>query len=203
MKIIVDAMGGDNAPAALVRGALEAHKIHGVDILLVGRTADILRVVEDCGEKTLPAGVEIKDAPEVVEISEMEVIADDELTEDEIAYEKAISLPYVALINGVRCMRLYPGESLSTIAREYNISRYELLEYNEAPNDELFHEGDIVYLAKKKNKFNDAQDTYIVQEGDTWRSISQLFGVKFSYLLEKNNKSLSDQPVAGERIRLR
>ena len=142
-------------------------------------------------------------AEEVVEISEMEVIADDELTEDEIAYEKAISLPYVALINGVRCMRLYPGESLSTIAREYNISRYELLEYNEAPNDELFHEGDIVYLAKKKNKFNDAQDTYIVQEGDTWRSISQLFGVKFSYLLEKNNKSLSDQPVVGERIRLR
>ncbi|MBQ6987114.1 MAG: phosphate acyltransferase PlsX [Oscillibacter sp.] len=70
MKIIVDAMGGDNAPGALVRGALEAHKVHGVDILLVGRTADILRVVEECGEKTLPAGVEIKDAPEVVEISD-------------------------------------------------------------------------------------------------------------------------------------
>ena len=70
MKIIVDAMGGDNAPGAVVRGALEAHKAHGVDILLVGRTADILRVVEECGEKTLPEGVEIKDAPEVVEISD-------------------------------------------------------------------------------------------------------------------------------------
>ena len=70
MKIIIDAMGGDNAPGALVRGALEAHKVHGVDILLVGRTADILRVVEECGEKTLPTGVEIRDAPEVVEISD-------------------------------------------------------------------------------------------------------------------------------------
>ncbi|MBQ6206766.1 MAG: phosphate acyltransferase PlsX [Oscillospiraceae bacterium] len=70
MKIIVDAMGGDNAPGAVVRGALDAHKAHGVDILLVGRTADILRVVEECGEKTLPDGVEIKDAPEVVEIAD-------------------------------------------------------------------------------------------------------------------------------------
>ena len=70
MKIIVDAMGGDNAPQAIVQGALDAHKQHGVDILLVGRAAEVLRAVEACGEKTLPAGVELKDASEVVEISD-------------------------------------------------------------------------------------------------------------------------------------
>ena len=70
MKIIVDAMGGDNAPQAIVQGALDAHKQHGVDILLVGRAADVLRAVEACGEKTLPAGVELKDASEVVEIAD-------------------------------------------------------------------------------------------------------------------------------------
>ena len=70
MKIIVDAMGGDNAPAAVVQGALDAHKKHGVDVLLVGRAADVLRAVEACGEKTLPAGVELKDASEVVEIAD-------------------------------------------------------------------------------------------------------------------------------------
>ena len=68
MKIIVDAMGGDNAPAAVVQGALDAHKTLGVDIILVGRAAEVLKCVEDCGEKTLPKGVEIKDASEVVEI---------------------------------------------------------------------------------------------------------------------------------------
>ena len=68
MKIIVDAMGGDNAPQAIVQGALDAHKLHGVEIVLVGRAADVLKAVEACGEKTLPAGVEIKDASEVVEI---------------------------------------------------------------------------------------------------------------------------------------
>ena len=70
MKIIVDAMGGDNAPQAIVQGALDAHRLHGVDIILVGRAAEVLRAVEACGEKSLPAGVEIKDAKEVVEIAD-------------------------------------------------------------------------------------------------------------------------------------
>ncbi len=70
MKIIVDAMGGDHAPEEIVRGALEAHRAHGVEILLVGRAAEVLRAVEACGEKTLPAGVEIRDASEVVEIED-------------------------------------------------------------------------------------------------------------------------------------
>lgn len=70
MKIIVDAMGGDNAPLEIVRGALDANRNHGVEIILVGRTAEVLKGVEACGQKSLPAGVEIKDAKEVVEIAD-------------------------------------------------------------------------------------------------------------------------------------
>ncbi|WP_295752261.1 phosphate acyltransferase PlsX [uncultured Oscillibacter sp.] len=70
MKIIVDAMGGDNAPLAVVQGALEAHRECGTDVILVGRMADILKAVEQCGEKNLPAGVELRDATEVVEIAD-------------------------------------------------------------------------------------------------------------------------------------
>lgn len=70
MKIIVDAMGGDNAPLEIVRGALDANRNHGVEIILVGRMAEVLKAVEACGQKSLPAGVEIKDAKEVVEIAD-------------------------------------------------------------------------------------------------------------------------------------
>ena len=70
MKIIVDAMGGDNAPLEIVRGALDANRNYGVEIILVGRTAEVLKGVEACGQKSLPAGVEIKDAKEVVEIAD-------------------------------------------------------------------------------------------------------------------------------------
>ena len=70
MKIIVDAMGGDNAPLEIVRGALAAHKAYGVDILLTGRAEAVLQAIADCGEKDLPKGVEIANATEVVEIAD-------------------------------------------------------------------------------------------------------------------------------------
>lgn len=70
MKIIVDAMGGDNAPLEIVRGALAAHKTYGVDILLTGRAEAVLQAIADCGEKDLPKGVEIANATEVVEIAD-------------------------------------------------------------------------------------------------------------------------------------
>ena len=70
MKIIVDAMGGDNAPLEIVRGALDANRETGVEILLVGRAAEVLKAVEACGEKDLPTGVELRDASQVIEMSD-------------------------------------------------------------------------------------------------------------------------------------
>ncbi|MDA8344031.1 MAG: phosphate acyltransferase PlsX [Thermaerobacter sp.] len=41
MRIAVDAMGGDHAPAEIVRGALEASREHGIPIALIGRETEI------------------------------------------------------------------------------------------------------------------------------------------------------------------
>ena len=68
MKIIVDAMGGDNAPQAPVMGALQANKEYGVDIVLVGRGEEILKALKENGVQDLPAGVEIANANQVIEI---------------------------------------------------------------------------------------------------------------------------------------
>ena len=68
MRIIVDAMGGDNAPKAPVRGALQAAKEYGVDVILVGRGEEILNVLNEDGVADLPAGVEIAHAEQVVEM---------------------------------------------------------------------------------------------------------------------------------------
>ena len=66
MKIIVDAMGGDNAPLAPVEGALRAQKELGVEILLTGRTEEILSCLDQLGHKTIPKGVEIAPASQVI-----------------------------------------------------------------------------------------------------------------------------------------
>ena len=68
MKIIVDAMGGDNAPASNVRGALSAAKELGAEIILVGRGEDILNALKEDGIADLPPGVQIAHASQVVEV---------------------------------------------------------------------------------------------------------------------------------------
>ena len=68
MKIILDAMGGDNAPMAPVLGAIEAAKTYGSQITLVGRGEEILNVLRQNGVDTLPEGVEIANADDVVDM---------------------------------------------------------------------------------------------------------------------------------------
>jgi len=68
MKIIVDAMGGDNAPDEIVKGAIKAAGEPDIEITLVGRGEAILRSIERMGLKELPRGVEVANATETIEI---------------------------------------------------------------------------------------------------------------------------------------
>lgn len=68
MKIILDAMGGDHAPEAPVLGAIEAAQTYGSQITLVGRGEEILEVMKKHGIDTLPDGVEIANADDVVDM---------------------------------------------------------------------------------------------------------------------------------------
>ena len=67
MKIIVDAMGGDNAPGEIVKGAISAAKARpGLEIVLVGREAEVRSAAGACGG--LPGTVSVVDATEVIDM---------------------------------------------------------------------------------------------------------------------------------------
>lgn len=68
MKIIIDAMGGDRAPEQIVLGALQAAKEFGVKIVLIGRGEEMLACMKSQGWDTLPAGVEVANAEDVVDM---------------------------------------------------------------------------------------------------------------------------------------
>ena len=71
MKIAIDAMGGDFAPLAPVRGALLAReKYPDVEIVLVGREDAVTGALRELGWPTLPAGISLRNASEVVEIAD-------------------------------------------------------------------------------------------------------------------------------------
>ena len=71
MRIIVDAMGGDNAPLAPVQGALQAVKEYGVEVTLVGRGEAILEALKKEGVDELPKGLSITHADQVVEMCDI------------------------------------------------------------------------------------------------------------------------------------
>ena len=68
MKIIIDAMGGDNAPLAFLEGSFRAAAELGTEIVLVGRVEELLRIMKERGIETLPKGVELMDAEQVVDM---------------------------------------------------------------------------------------------------------------------------------------
>ena len=68
MKILIDAMGGDHAPQAPVQGAIEAAKLWNANVVLVGREDEIRAAAKEAGYDTLPAGVEVVHAPDVVDM---------------------------------------------------------------------------------------------------------------------------------------
>ncbi len=67
MKIIVDAMGGDNAPEAIVRGGVLAAKQFGEDIVLVGQEERVRAILRADGAEGIPH-LSIVHAPDVVDM---------------------------------------------------------------------------------------------------------------------------------------
>ena len=66
-RIVVDAMGGDDAPEEIVAGALMAAGTLGVDLILVGQAEAIRRELHGTAE--IP-GLRIVDARDVIEMEE-------------------------------------------------------------------------------------------------------------------------------------
>ena len=85
----------------------------------------------------------------------------------------------------------------------YDIPKQKLLEFNELTDENDFNEGDIVFLAKKKNKYTGAQDYYRVKEGDSFYGIAQQFGLKLASLTKMNKKSFFSTLKEGEKLRLK
>jgi len=72
-RVVVDAMGGDNAPTAVVRGAVEAIREYGTEVLLVGSRPRLEEELRRFGGQ--PSGLELVPAEEVISPAEPPVAA--------------------------------------------------------------------------------------------------------------------------------
>jgi len=133
---------------------------------------------------------------------EQYIIQDDEVTEEESIITDAL-VNYVVEINEIHCTVVQPGENLASIARRYDISPSDLLKFNELASEKQVGEGDIIFLDKKKKRYNGAQDVYIAEEGETLHDVSQKFGIQLRQLAKLNDISEYSLLNADTRLNLK
>lgn len=130
------------------------------------------------------------------------VMEQEEESEEQIMIEDA-SRKYAVLINDVHCTVVQPGEDLSSISRKFDISRADLLKYNELGSESQVKEGSIIFLSSKKKKYQGSQDFYVAQKGDNLYDVSQMFGIQLQQLAKKNGMNEYVRLREGQRIYLK
>ena len=93
MRIILDAMGGDNAPEEIVKGAVTACRELGEEIILVGREDEVRRCLVDCG-------AENEKKITVVNASEIVTMEDDPATACRRKKDSSMTVALTMLKNG-------------------------------------------------------------------------------------------------------
>ena len=106
-------------------------------------------------------------------------------------------------VNGVAYIIANKGDTYKSIAKEYNLFRNELLRFNDLTRHSTLRPGSRIFLQNKKNKAKKHLEVHFVEEGDTYHSISQRYGVKLKSIAKYNHINTEGSPHEGDEIYLR
>lgn len=115
----------------------------------------------------------------------------------------SIAIGATVYINGTKAVMSGYGASLETIARAVEKPVSRLSRYNEHlyRKEETLAEGSIVFLEPKKSSF-DAKRFHIADGKESWRNLSQQYGIQIEKLLDYNKSDLQSAIQPRQRIRL-
>ncbi|MEZ3549548.1 MAG: glucosaminidase domain-containing protein [Muribaculaceae bacterium] len=93
-----------------------------------------------------------------------------------------------------------PGDTYSSIAKEFNIKKKKLMKFNDVKRDRDIKPWEEVYLEEKLDDAPQDVATATIGEGESFHSVSQRYGMKLDRLKELNPKAKDE---SGTRLRLR
>lgn len=99
---------------------------------------------------------------------------------------------------GLHYVVAFPGDTYTSIAKEFGLKAKKLKEYNDAGKNNI-KEWEEVYLQPKKDDAPENEEFVTIGEDEDMRSVSQRYGVKLSTLKQLNKKA-KDRP--GTTLRL-
>ncbi len=95
------------------------------------------------------------------------------------------------------------GDTFQELGKEFDISWKKLVKYNDLHREYTLTDGDIIYLKAKKKKASKQYTVYVVRDGDSMHSISQMFAIQLKSLYKMNRKDGEYIPEIGDRLRVR
>lgn len=122
------------------------------------------------------------------------------------AMNVVLNTHHVMTNNDVMCIKATAQDTWESIAKEFAIPKYKLLEYNEAIEQVVINPGDFIYLQKKQKKGHKhfGKDYWHhVKQGESMYSIAQLYGMRISSLYKLNYRDEDYVPFAGDLLRVR
>ena len=121
----------------------------------------------------------------------------------EIEQPEIVLLRDVYIAWGLLYVLADEGDTYERIAADTGFDARDLAKYNDHDRKAVLRAGDIVYLEKKKSKADKGYDKHTVKAGETFHSISQLYGIDTKRLARRNKMRYTDVLHEGEVIVLR
>ena len=106
------------------------------------------------------------------------------------------------MTNGKRYVLAAPGDTYRSLAAEYRLFRGEITRFNDVPGKAGLAVGEKVYLERKAKKSSEGHATWTSRDGETWRDVSQRFGIRQGSLKDMN-PGISGELIPGTVLRLR
>lgn len=105
--------------------------------------------------------------------------------------------------NGVLFVVSAQGETLSSIAAEFNLFTKELLKFNDLNQEIPLKDGTTVYIERKRREGDKNLSKHIVAIGDNMYEISQKYAIRLSKLYKINGVKKGYEPNEGDEVKLR
>jgi LysM repeat protein len=103
--------------------------------------------------------------------------------------------------NNIKYIVAKAGDNYEEIATDLDLGRWQILKYNDLEENTKINAGDIIYIQPKRSK---AQvSVHVIQVGESFRDISQHYGIKLKKLYKRNDITPGTIPVPGKKLKLK
>jgi LysM repeat protein len=103
--------------------------------------------------------------------------------------------------NNIKYILAEEGDNYEKIATDLELGRWQILKYNDLEKNTKIKAGDIIYIQPKRSK--SSTPMHVIQVGESFREISQQYGIKLKKLYKRNNIVPGTIAVPGKKLKLK